>query len=122
MKPFFLAGVLLMANAVSAATPPAVRSEVAQLMTAVEKSGCKFNRNGSWYSAEEARAHLQKKFDYMDKKDLVTSTEVFIEKGASTSSMSGKPYEMQCAGAKTTTSAAWLNEELKRVREAKAKK
>lgn len=117
VKPAILLGALLLAGQTLAATPAATRTEAAQLMTAVEKSGCKFSRNGSWYSGADARAHLQKKFDYLDKKDMLTTTESFIEKGASASSMSGKPYEMQCAGSKQVTSAEWLTAELKRLRQ-----
>ncbi|HEU4777839.1 MAG TPA: DUF5329 domain-containing protein [Telluria sp.] len=117
MKCAFWLGALLLAGQAMAATPAATRAEVTQLMGAVEKSGCKFSRNGSWYSGAEARAHLQKKFDYLDRKDMLTTTESFIEKGASTSSMSGKPYEMQCPDSKQVTSAAWLTAELKRLRQ-----
>jgi hypothetical protein len=117
MKAAILFGAMLLATQAMAATPAATRTEVAQLMAAVEQSGCKFSRNGSWYSGAEARAHLQKKFDYLDKKDMLTTTESFIEKGASTSSMSGKPYEMQCPGTKQVTSAEWLSAELKRLRQ-----
>jgi hypothetical protein len=112
-----LLGALLFSTQAMAATPEATRTEAAHLMTAVEKSGCKFSRNGSWYSGAEARKHLQKKFDYLDKKDMLTTTESFIDKGASTSSMSGKPYEMQCPGVKQVTSAEWLTAELKRYRQ-----
>lgn len=116
MKTVVLAAALMAAHGAFAKAPEAVRAEVAHLMAAVEKSQCKFNRNGSWHEAKAAREHLQKKFDYLDKKDLVTSTESFIERGASTSSMSGKPYEMQCGGAKAMASGAWLMEELNRYR------
>ncbi|SHH27100.1 DUF5329 domain-containing protein [Massilia sp. CF038] len=117
MKAWILIGALLFGSHAIAATPAATRTEVTQLMAAVDKSGCKFSRNGSWYSAAEARAHLQKKFDYLDKKDMLTTTESFIEKGASTSSMSGKPYEMQCPGKPAVSSAAWLTAELTRLRQ-----
>ena len=100
----------------TAATSDATRAEVTHLMDAVEKSQCKFNRNGSWHDARAARKHLAKKFDYMVKKDMVPSTEIFIEKGASTSSSSGKPYQMQCQGAAAMTSGEWLSAELKRYR------
>jgi len=116
MKALVFAVALLTAQGAFAKAPESVRAEVAHLMTAVEKSQCKFNRNGSWHDAKAARAHLQKKFDYLDKKDLVTTTESFIERGASTSSMSGKPYEMQCGSAKAVTSSAWLIEELSKFR------
>lgn len=116
MKAVVFAAALLVANGALAKAPEPVRAEITHLMATVEKSQCKFNRNGSWYDARAAREHLQKKFDYLDKKDMVTTTESFIERGASTSSMSGKPYEMQCGSAKAVTSAAWLTEELNRYR------
>ena len=119
MRALVLTAGMLAAGLACAKAPEATRTEVAHLMAAVEKSQCKFNRNGSWYDAKTAREHLQKKFDYLDKRDMVTSTESFIERGASTSSSSGKAYEMQCGGAKAVTSAGWLTEELNRIRKAK---
>ncbi|MBC7684367.1 MAG: DUF5329 domain-containing protein [Bdellovibrionales bacterium] len=119
MKILILAAALIAASAASAATPEPARVEITHLLGAVEKSGCKFNRNGSWHDALAARKHLEKKFSYMDKRDLAPTAEVFIERGASTSSSSGKPYEMQCTGAKIVTSSEWLTAELKRYREKK---
>ena len=116
MKAALLLAALAAAGLAQAKAPGATQAEVAHLMAAVEKSQCKFNRNGSWYDAKAARAHLQKKFAYMDKRDLAPTTEKFIELGASTSSSSGKPYQMQCGGEKPVASASWLNEELARYR------
>ena len=104
------------ANMALAATPDVARTEINHLLGAVEKSQCKFNRNGTWYDAKKAREHLEKKFAYMDRKNLVATTEVFIEKGASSSRSSGKPYQMQCQGKSPITSAVWLSEELTRYR------
>ena len=101
----------------AAATPEPARSEIAHLLHAVESSGCKFNRNGSWHDAKAARKHLEKKFAYLDKRDLVHTAEQFIERGAATSSSSGKPYQMQCAGKAPVASSAWLRGELTRYRE-----
>ncbi|NHZ42329.1 DUF5329 domain-containing protein [Massilia aquatica] len=111
-----LAAALLSAGSAFAAAPDVTRTEVTRLLDAVEKSQCQFNRNGSWHDAKEARAHLQKKYDYLEKKKLVTSTESFIERGASTSSMSGDPYQIRCPGTPAVTSAAWLKAELARQR------
>ncbi len=36
-----------------------------------------FQRNGSWYDGGDARAHLQRKYDYLLKKDMVDSAEQF---------------------------------------------
>lgn len=116
MKAILLAAALLAASAAHAATPDVARTEISHLLGAVEASQCKFNRNGSWHDAKAAREHLEKKFAYLDKKDMVPDTERFIERGAATSSTSGKPYLMQCGAAKAVTSAEWLTAELKRFR------
>ncbi|EOZ0481116.1 DUF5329 family protein [Pseudomonas aeruginosa] len=50
-------------------------------------------------------------------KDLVASSEDFIERAATQSSLSGKPYQVRCAG-QTRNSADWLNQELRRLRQA----
>ena len=110
---------LLAAGMAQAKAPEATQAEVAHLLAAVDKSQCKFKRNGSWHDAKAARSHLQKKFAYMDKRDLAPTTEKFIELGASTSSSSGKPYQMQCGSGKPVTSASWLSEELAKYRKAK---
>lgn len=61
--------------------------------------------------------HLQKKLDYLERKDLVASSEDFIERAATQSSLSGKPYQVRCA-TQTRNSADWLNQELRRLRQA----
>src|SRR6185369_7563735 len=92
MRPAFFTLLLSLATAAvnAAPLPPAARAEVDALMNRLQSSGCEFNRNGSWYSGAEAKAHLLKKLDYLEGKDLVKTAEQFIAKGASTSSSSGK--------------------------------
>ena len=86
----FFATVILWSASAAAPAPVPVRAEIDGLLARLQSSGCEFNRNGSWYSGAEAKTHLMRKLDYLDGKDLVTSTEKFIELGASTSSSSGK--------------------------------
>jgi hypothetical protein len=112
MKGALLIAALAACGLAHARAPAPAQAEVAHLLAAVEKSQCKFNRNGSWHDAAAARAHLQKKFDYLDKRDMVTTAESFIERGASVSSSSGKAYEMQCGTEKPIPSAAWLKQAL----------
>jgi hypothetical protein len=120
MKRLALALCLLLALPAFAAEPtPAARAEIAYLFEHLGKSGCRFNRNGSWYDARDAVAHLQKKYDYLLKKKLVTSSEDFIARGASESSMSGKPYLVQCGAAAPATSADWFRQVLARYRQAR---
>ena len=84
-------------------------------MQALENSGCRFQRNGSWYDAVAARGHLQRKYDYLLKRDLVDSSEQFIQRAASKSSVSGKPYRVKC-GALELDSAVWFDMQLQRLR------
>ncbi|KQV52922.1 hypothetical protein ASC95_09025 [Pelomonas sp. Root1217] len=107
-------------TATAAPLPPAARAEVDALLTRLQASGCEFNRNGSWYAGAEAKAHLLKKLDYLEGKDMVQTAEQFIERGASTSSTSGKPYLVRCAGKAPVESAQWLKAELQQVRAARA--
>src|SRR5258705_10613033 len=81
---------LLCAMSVSAApTPSLVGAEIAALLTRLETSGCEFNRNGVWYNAAEAKAHLVFKLGFAGS---LQSTEQFIERLATKSSMPGEPY------------------------------
>lgn len=107
-------------TAAFAASPGvAVQSEVGHLLTYLEKSGCEFLRNGKWHSASDARAHLERKYDYLLNKGLVIQTEDFIRHAGSQSSISKKTYQVRCAGTDPETSANWLREELQRYRKMK---
>ncbi len=116
MKRAILICGILATNLATAATAETAKAEVAHLLSAVEQSQCKFNRNGSWHDAKKARQHLAKKFDYIEKKGLATTAEKYIELGGATSSSSGKPYQMKCADGTPVTSASWLGAELKKYR------
>lgn len=108
---------LLVAPFVVAAAPgPKAKAEISALMESLSKSGCQFQRNGTWHDANDARAHLQRKYDYLLKKDLVDSSEQFIQRAASTSSVSGRAYRVKCAG-KEQDAAAWFGEQLRRQRQ-----
>jgi hypothetical protein len=95
---------------------PVVKQEVFHLITYLKNSGCKFNRNGSWYSPSEAADHLDQKYQYLLKKGLVTSTEDFIARAGSESSMSGKPYQVKCGANAPVQSGPWLKAELVKFR------
>src|SRR6478672_621833 len=74
------------------------RTEVLRLLDFVERSGCRFERNGAWHASAQARRHLQQKYDYLDKRGLAPDAETFIARAATESSTTGKPYRVQCAG------------------------
>jgi hypothetical protein len=104
------------AAALAAEMTPAVQKEIAQLLERIEASNCSFARNGSWHGPAEARKHLQMKVDYMVKRNMLGSTEEFISKAATASSVSGEPYQIKCGNGAPMASATWLTAELKRIR------
>jgi len=109
-------------HAAAFAAPEAkTQAEIAHLLDHVATPGCQFNRNGSWHEGPEARSHLKQKYDYLVKRDLVTNAESFIARGATESSMSGKPYLVKCGGGKAVASAVYLKDELARFRAGAAK-
>ena len=101
---------------VSAAPSERTKSEIDHLFNYLKLSGCKFYRNGKWHTAEVASDHLQTKYDYLLKKEMITSTEAFLEHGSARSSTSGKPYQVQCAGSAPVESASCFKAELSRFR------
>lgn len=117
MRWLLAASIAVLAVPAWSAQPDAVtRAEVAHLLKYLETSGCQFQRNGSWYPPARAASHLNRKYEYMLKKGLVTTTESFIEGAASESSASGKPYSVKCGEAAAVPSATWLGDELQRFR------
>ena len=119
MKYFPLVALALaLAPGIAGAAPSAdARREIAQLIGSLDGSQCQFQRNGSWYGPADARSHLQRKYDYLLKKDMVDSAEQFIERAASQSSMSGKAYRIRCPGQPEQTSAAWFGARLQSLRQ-----
>ena len=116
MKALLLGGLLLCVSQIASAAPTLkTKAEISGLMDALEDSGCRFQRNGSWHDAAEARAHLQRKYDYLLRKDKVDTAEQFIERAASRSSISGRAYRVQCKGMEQDA-ASWFNGQLKRLR------
>ncbi len=108
---------LLPGGTAQAAPGEAARREIAGLIGALDGSSCRFQRNGSWHDAAEARAHLQRKYDYLLRKDKVGTAEQFIERAASQSSMSGKPYRIACPGQPEQTAAVWFTARLAALRQ-----
>ncbi len=113
----WLALAMLATGIAQAAPSDSARREIAGLIGALDGSNCRFQRNGSWHDATEARAHLQRKYDYLLKKDKVDTAEQFIERAASQSSMSGKPYRIACPGQPEQTAAVWFGARLKALRQ-----
>lgn len=118
LKAMFAVILLLATPAMLPAAPsPEAKVEIAGLMDSLARSGCEFQRNGDWYDAAQARAHLQRKYEYLLKKGMVDTSEQFIQRAASKSSLSGRAYRVRCAG-KEQDAAAWFDVQLRGLRHA----
>jgi hypothetical protein len=109
-------GSALAVTATAAALPPAARTEVDGLMARLETSGCEFSRNGKWYTGADAKSHLLRKLQYLENHNAVQSAEQFIDRAATGSSVSGKPYLVKCGNGAPVASATWLRSQLQEVR------
>ena len=92
------------------------KTEIEHLLKRLEVSNCRFQRNGSWYTAAQARTHLAKKYQYLLDKQLLGSAEDFVSGCATKSSMTGKPYWVQCGTQEPVRSADWMAIQLLEVR------
>ncbi|MGZ5780673.1 MAG: DUF5329 family protein, partial [Burkholderiaceae bacterium] len=77
---------------------------------------CQFYRNGIWYGSEKAQAHLRDKYDYLMQRNLIDTTEQFIERAATKSSFSGIQYQVKCNDGVAIYSNQWMQDELARLR------
>lgn len=102
--------------ALRAAPPPIAQAEINYLLEFVEHSGCQFYRNGTWYDSKTARAHLQSKYDMLAGGGRINSAEEFIDQAATSSSLSGRPYQVRCGGGEPIASSQWLRDALSRYR------
>ena len=109
----------LCASLVHAATlSTASQAEIQALLSRLGSSGCAFRRNGTWHTADEAQAHLQRKLDYLASKGAVANAEQFIERAATRSSITGQVYLVKCASKPPLPSSEWLVFQLQDMRAA----
>jgi Family of unknown function (DUF5329) len=90
--------------------------EIAHLLTYLKNSTCQFYRNGTWYSPGKAVEHIERKYKWLKDKGLIDTTEEFIDRAASKSSISGNPYLVRCGNINPVKSSAWFKEELENFR------
>ena len=112
--------VLVFIAAAHAAPTPAAKAEIEYLLSAVGSSDCRFYRNGTWYDAKSAAAHLRYKYESLVAKDLIRDTDDFIDRAATKSSLSGRDYAIKCEGAAELSSRQWLTNLLVAYRAARA--
>lgn len=89
-------------------------ADIAYLLDAIRHAPCEFLRNGDAYDGNEAADHIADKYDHY--RADIHSADDFIELVASRSSMSGRPYEVQCPGESRVTASTWLNGKLQQRR------
>ena len=107
---FIVLGLLVAAPTVNAST----EAEIQHLLKFVATTECQYERNGTFYTGNEAVTHIKKKYDYFV--DDIQSTEDFIQYAATKSKMSGKYYRIHCPNAQAENSRDWLLAELQRYR------
>jgi hypothetical protein len=90
-------------------------TEIGLLLDFVSTSGCDFIRNNSRHPPQEAADHLQLK--YSRGKRYADTAEHFIDRLATKSSWSGKPYEVDCENAPLQPAGPWLHRALSDIRE-----
>jgi hypothetical protein len=111
---------LVLVAAAHAAPTPAAKAEIEYLLSAVASSDCRFHRNGTWYDAKSAAAHLRGKYETLAAKGLIGSTDDFIDRAATKSSLSGHDYAIKCEGIAEMSSRQWLTNLLVAYRAARA--
>lgn len=88
------------------ASADSAEAEIEFLVSAIGASDCTFIRNGKRHDAADAESHLRMK--YRRGKRYAPTAEKFIERLASASSMSKKPYFIECTGSEPVPSGEWL--------------
>lgn len=108
--------VLLVAPAVHA--DEQMDREIDHLLETVATSGCVFIRNGKEHGPEAAKDHLSLK--RRRGKKYFSSAEEFVERLASSSSWTGKPYYIRCDDGEQQLASSWFNAVLAEYRGAKS--
>ncbi len=88
--------------------------EINHLLNYVGETKCDFIRNGIYYKSDKTVSHINKKYAYF--KNKINTAEEFIELSATKSTISNKPYLIECEGQPQQTSKQWLLDELMRYR------
>jgi len=111
-----LSALFLSSSGLAADNDTVARQEIQQLIQAVEQSGCTFHRNGKAHDAQDGADHLRLKLKRGGK--YADTAEHFIERLASKSSWTNKPYMIELPNGKQQTMQTWLEAELVKIRAA----
>ena len=110
---FSLLLALLLPIAASAETLTEANKIDALISSVEHLQGAVFIRNGSEYNGKQAADHLRLKLDKAGTR--VKTAEDFIRACASSSSMSGKPYQIRYADGRTVLAGDYFHEQLRRI-------
>ena len=103
--------IALLAGVQPVVAGPVEDQEIQYLISSVQSlQGVTFLRNGASFDAASAAAHLRVKL--RNAGSHVRNAEDFIRLCASTSSMSGKPYELRFSDGRTVTTEAYFRGKL----------
>ena len=108
---------LLLTTAIALALDPQTKAEIDELLTFIQKSGARFIRSGTEYSAAEGAQHLRDKLAKAGGR--VKTTEDFITGIATKSYLSSKPYLVKFADGHTQPTGDWLQAHLAEMRKKK---
>jgi hypothetical protein len=90
------------------------KQKIEFLIQSVAKlEGAKFYRNGEWHSPSDAADHLRLKLNKAGNR--IKTAQQFIDKIASESSMSGKPYKIKFKDGKIIETKVFLNQQLSKI-------
>lgn len=88
------------------------KQKIDKLIASVENlKGCQFYRNGTWYNAPQAASHLRMKVDRAG--SSIKTARDFIDKIASSSSMTGEAYKIKLVDGKEISTRDFFNAKLK---------
>jgi len=113
MRSSLITAVLLLIELSGPGARADAAGEIDHLLEFIGSSECTFIRNGEPHDAADARAHIERKYDYG--KRWLETAEQFIEHAATRSSVSGVLYRVNCDG-RVELSSEWLMGELTRYR------
>jgi hypothetical protein len=94
--------------------PPTEKQKIARLLEMLEKAeGLTFIRNDAEYPSTAARKWMEYKLGKTT--DTITTANDFIDKIATRSKQSGRPYLVRLPDGQTTESAHWLRARLAQI-------
>jgi hypothetical protein len=110
-----LAALVILVQLVGPVRADSPAHEIAYLLELIRQSPCIFIRNGSEYDGAAAADHIEAKYAHF--RDEIETTEDFIDRAATKSLLSGRPYQVQCASAQKIPAAEWLRRALNSYRQ-----